>query len=116
MRPPPLPRLTRRERRPDAVLFLLERVDAADLTAHGLPDLFLNVGSGQEVSIAELARLICRVAGYQGQLLFDPDKPNGTPRKLMDSGRMAALGWRAETGLEAGIRAAYQWYCSPVES
>ncbi|TVR05952.1 MAG: GDP-L-fucose synthase [Spirochaetaceae bacterium] len=96
----------------DAVLFLLQHVNAADLARQGLPDLFLNVGSGREVTIADLARLICNAAGYPGERLFDTSKPNGTPRKLMDCSRMAALGWRAETELDTGIRTTYQWYQS----
>ena len=86
-----------------AVQFALERIDAGQLTAMGLPDLFLNVGSGEEISIRGLAELICRVAGYEGKLVYDTSRPNGTPRKLMDSGRLCAAGWQFSVRLEDGI-------------
>jgi GDP-L-fucose synthase len=72
----------------------------------------LNVGVGSDVTIAELAQLIGRIVGYQGALRFDTTKPDGTPRKLLDVGRVHALGWRATTALEAGIRSTYDWYCA----
>ena len=87
----------------DAVVFLTERYDDAQ---------WLNVGVGADVTIAELAALISRVVGYTGTLQFDTSKPDGTPRKLLDVSRLHALGWRARTELEAGIRATYAWFCS----
>jgi GDP-L-fucose synthase len=71
----------------------------------GLP--FVNVGSGSDLTIRELAAKIGEVVGYRGALAFDTRKPDGTPRKLMDGARLAALGWRAQIGLEEGLRAAY---------
>ena len=68
----------------------------------------VNVGSGQEVSIAALARLVCHVVGFEGDLVFQTDKPDGTPRKLIDSSKLAAMGWRARTQLKDGVAAAYQ--------
>lgn len=70
----------------------------------------INCGAGKEVSIRGLAEIIARVVGYSGKLVFDPTKPDGTPRKVMDSSRMAALGWRPEISLEDGIASSYQWY------
>ena len=67
----------------------------------------INVGYGSDVTIAELAQTVARVVGYQGRVTFDVSKPDGTPRKLMDSGRLNALGWRAKMGLESGLREAY---------
>lgn len=64
----------------------------------------LNVGTGKDLTIRELAELICRVVGFDGDLVFDPAKPDGTPRKLLDVTRVAALGWKAQTTLEQGIR------------
>jgi GDP-L-fucose synthase len=64
----------------------------------------LNVGVGEDLTIRELAELICRIIGFEGELVFDPSKPDGTPRKLLDVRRIHALGWRARTGLEQGIR------------
>jgi GDP-L-fucose synthase len=64
----------------------------------------LNVGTGEDLTIRELAELICKVVGFEGELVFDPSKPDGTPRKLLDVSRIHALGWKAETALEDGIR------------
>ncbi|MEA3393339.1 MAG: GDP-L-fucose synthase [Pseudomonadota bacterium] len=68
----------------------------------------INVGYGSDVTIAELAHAIARVVGYQGRVTFDASRPDGTPRKLMDSSRLNALGWLAKTGLEEGLARAYQ--------
>jgi GDP-L-fucose synthase len=65
------------------------------------------MGYGEELSIAELAKLISGVAGYTGRVRFDTAKPDGTPRKLLDSSRLLALGWRPKVGLEEGIARAY---------
>ncbi len=70
----------------------------------------LNVGTGTDVTIRELAETIARVTGFRGELVFDPSKPDGTPRKLLDVSRLQALGWAATIGLEAGLRDAYAWY------
>ena len=72
-------------------------------------DAPINVGSGEETSIADLARAIARVVGYTGRIVFDSSKPDGTPRKLLDSGRIRALGWRPAIDLESGLRDAYFW-------
>lgn len=70
----------------------------------------INVGTGVDVSIRELAETVARVAGFKGKLTFDASKPDGTPRKLLDVTRLAALGWRASIALEDGLRDAYAWY------
>jgi GDP-L-fucose synthase len=76
--------------------------------AHTLPQQSLiNVGYGSDVSIAELARLVGKVVGYSGEIVFDTSKPDGTPRKLMDSGRLRGLGWAPSIDLEAGLTATY---------
>jgi GDP-L-fucose synthase len=64
----------------------------------------LNVGTGEDLTIRELAELICRLVGFDGELVFDSSKPDGTPRKLLDVSRIHALGWKAQTTLERGIR------------
>jgi GDP-L-fucose synthase len=74
----------------------------------------LNVGTGTDITIRELAELIARVAGYRGEFVFDRSKPDGMPRKVMDVGRLAALGWNAKTPLEEGFRRAYDWYVANV--
>lgn len=70
----------------------------------------INVGSGVDCTIRELAETIAQVTGYTGRLVFDARKPDGTPRKLLDVSRLAALGWRATIGLEDGLRDAYAWF------
>lgn len=89
----------------DALVFLLRHYSAED---------HINVGSGVETSIAELARTVARVVGFAGELVFDASKPDGTPRKLMDNARIEALGWQAKTPLEDGIAATYDWYLRNV--
>ena len=69
----------------------------------------INVGCGSDVSIAELAGLIARLSGYEGRIAFDTSQPDGTPRKLLDVGRLRSLGWEAAIGLEEGIRATHDW-------
>ena len=68
----------------------------------------INVGCGSDVTIAELAQTVARVVGYAGRITFDASKPDGPPRKLMDSGRLTAMGWSARVGLEQGLRQTYQ--------
>jgi GDP-L-fucose synthase len=70
----------------------------------------LNIGPGEDVSIRELAEIIAKVVGYRGAVEWDTSKPDGTPRKLLDSSRMKALGWTTKTSLEDGIRQTYDWY------
>ena len=82
----------------DAVVFLAKEYSQ---------DEHINVGSGSEVTIRDLAELVARVVGFAGRLVWDASKPDGTPRKLMDSGRLAALGWTAQIGLEEGLRRTY---------
>ena len=85
----------------DGCVFLLEHYSGAE---------HVNVGSGEELTIADLAHLICEELGYQGTLQFDTTKPDGTPRKLMSSARLAAMGWTRNIALRDGIRATYQWF------
>ena len=82
----------------DALVFLLQNYDEAG---------HINVGTGQEVSIRELHEIVAKVIGWNGRFVFDSAKPDGTPRKLMDSSRLHALGWRPRIGLEDGIRSTY---------
>jgi GDP-L-fucose synthase len=70
----------------------------------------INVGSGVDCTVRELAETIARITGYSGRLVWDTSKPDGTPRKLMDVSRLAALGWRSRIGLEDGLRDAYRWF------
>ncbi|MDI9728297.1 GDP-L-fucose synthase [Stutzerimonas stutzeri] len=75
----------------------------------------INVGTGVDCTIRELAETIARVTGFGGRLTFDASKPDGTPRKLMDVSRLKALGWQASIGLEDGLRDAYAWFVTNVE-
>jgi len=70
----------------------------------------INVGTGVDCTIRELAETVARVTGFKGQLVFDATKPDGTPRKLMDVSRLKLLGWQAQTSLEDGLRLAYDWF------
>jgi GDP-L-fucose synthase len=69
----------------------------------------INVGSGEEVHISELARIIAEVVGFRGRLVFDSSKPDGTPRKILDSGRLRNLGWKPKISLAEGVKNTYQW-------
>ena len=88
----------------DACVHLMEHHSAAAIGE------FVNIGTGQEISIRELAMLIVEIAGYRGHLAYDKSKPDGTPRKLLDVSRMAALGWTSRIGLRVGIKAVYTDY------
>ncbi|AIQ14167.1 GDP-L-fucose synthase family protein [Paenibacillus durus] len=90
----------------DACVFLMEHYDGSE---------FLNVGTGEDLSIRELAEMVKTVVGYDGELLFDAGKPDGTPRKLLDVAKLEKLGWKAKTGLEAGLREAYRYYLDHVK-
>jgi GDP-L-fucose synthase len=79
------------------------------LMEHPSPPEIVNVGTGVDVTIAELAVLVRSVVGFEGQILWDPSKPDGTPRKLLNVDRLSALGWRASIGLEEGVRETYGW-------
>lgn len=85
----------------DACLFLMRGYD---------DERIVNVGVGEDVSIAELAELVRRVVGFAGEIVRDASKPDGTPRKLLDVSRLHGLGWRARIGLEEGIRETYRWF------
>ena len=87
----------------DACVFLLR---------HYSDESHINVGSGREISILDLAAMVARIVGYGGAITCDASKPDGTPRKLMDSGRLEALGWRPSIGLEDGIADVYRRFCA----
>lgn len=75
----------------------------------------INVGSGEDISIAELARLIARVTGFEGRITFDTTKPDGTPRKLLDVTRLEQMGWKPSIGLEDGIATTYRWFLDNID-
>lgn len=100
----------------DASVFLMNLPDDqyGDLLTYPDAPALINIGSGQEISIARLAGLVREVVGYQGEIVFDTDKPDGTPRKLADSSRLHALGWQHRIELEDGVRDAYRWFVDNV--
>jgi len=85
-----------------ACRFLLENYNSPEI---------VNVGCGEDVTIRELATLVCEVVGFTGELVFDTTKPDGTPRKLLDTGKLTALGWRPRIALREGLAETYAWYC-----
>ena len=94
----------------EASLFVLE-LDKATYTANTEPMLsHINVGTGTDVSIMDLAQMVAKVTGFKGAISNDPSKPDGTMKKLMDVSRLADMGWRARVGLEEGIAETYQWF------
>ncbi len=89
----------------DAVVYLLETYDA---------EAIVNLGWGEDVTIAELAGLVAQVSGFKGTLTFDASKPDGTPRKLLDTTRLTSLGWKPKISLEQGIEQTYAWFIEHV--
>jgi GDP-L-fucose synthase len=85
----------------DACLFLLRHHESSEI---------VNIGCGEDLTIRELAETVCRMVGFQGKLVFDSSKPDGTPRKLLDIGRIRAMGWSPRIPLEQGIKDAYEWF------
>lgn len=97
-------------------MHLMELVDeqiAPELLSYPKP-CFVNLGTGEDVTIRELAETVRAVVGYSGNIAFDASKPDGTPRKLQDVSRMHGLGWRHKVELEEGIRRTYQWYMQNI--
>ncbi|HTV39932.1 MAG TPA: GDP-L-fucose synthase [Candidatus Sulfotelmatobacter sp.] len=86
----------------DACLFLMENYSG---------EHFVNVGSGSEITIRELSESVARIVGFEGRIVWDSSKPDGTPRKLVDSSHLFALGWKPRVGLEEGVRLAYDDFC-----
>jgi GDP-L-fucose synthase len=91
----------------DACVHLMERYDGSEI---------VNVGVGEDVTIRELAERVRETVGYRGELVFDPSKPDGAPRKLLDVGRLAALGWRARIPLAEGIASTYRWFLDHADT
>ena len=99
-----------------ASLFVLD-LPKTDYEANTQPMLsHINVGSGTDISILELAQKVATVTGYTGRIITDPSKPDGTPRKLMDVSRLTQMGWSAQIGLDQGLAETYQWFLANSES
>jgi len=84
-----------------AAVFLMGAYDSPEI---------INIGTGEDLSIRELAEMVCRVIGFRGEIVYDSSRPDGTPRKLLDVSRLKALGWKPSIALEDGIRQTWQWY------
>ena len=91
----------------DACLFLMDRYESPEI---------INVGVGEDISIHELAMLVREIVGFEGQIVLDPSKPDGTPRKLLDTSRVTSMGWRPRIKLAEGIEATYLWYVEHLDS
>lgn len=113
----------------DASLFLMEKIDAWNLSPYHpksnleyrtlniepiLPDYLINIGTGKDLTIEELAYIIKNTVGFIGEINFDLTKPDGTPRKLLDVSKITELGWKPAISLEEGIKRTYEWYCGGV--
>lgn len=85
----------------DALVFLMKNYSEHD---------HINVGTGEEVTIGDLARAVIEAVGFEGELVFDTSRPDGAPRKLMDSSRLLGLGWKPKVTLQGGLKQAYKWY------
>lgn len=91
----------------DASVYLMNNYDGTDI---------VNIGVGEDVTIRELAELVKDIVGFNGSLLFDSAKPDGTPRKLLDVSRLHAIGWKANISLSDGVSQTYRWYLDNIES
>jgi GDP-L-fucose synthase len=92
----------------DACVFLIEKYDYSEIGE------FINIGTGRDISIEDLALMIRDIVGFRGEIVWDSTKPDGTPKKLLDISRIKALGWEPKTSLQEGIRKTYQWYLKAV--
>ena len=98
----------------DALVFLMDHFDAGrDPEAE---KMFVNVGVGEDLSIRELAELVQRIVGFQGEIVWNTAMPDGTPQKLLDVSRLTAMGWKAKHSLEAGLHKTYEWYVNEPTS
>jgi GDP-L-fucose synthase len=86
----------------DACVYLLNHYNEPEI---------INIGVGKDISIRELAELIQKIVGFQGEIIWDTGKPDGTPQKLLNVGHLSQLGWKAHIGLEKGLAKTYRWYC-----
>lgn len=98
-----------------ASLYVMD-LDTSTYQANTQPMLsHINVGTGTDISISELAHIIAEITGYKGRIVFDTSKPDGTQRKLMDVSRLSKMGWSATIDIQNGIRETYRWFCEHQE-
>lgn len=98
----------------DAIIFMMENIEAKDLYDKGVSHI--NIGSGKDLSINDLAEMIADVIGFKGKIVHDESKPDGTPRKLMDVSRINSLGWKYKTELREGLVKTYKWFKENLET
>lgn len=94
----------------EAIVFLMENTDAAAIYGDGVSHV--NIGCGEDITIRQLAETIKLIVGFEGEIHFDAEKPDGTPRKLLDISRIKAMGWTPSTSLEDGLKTTYEWFQS----
>jgi GDP-L-fucose synthase len=96
----------------DACVYVMEKVDFDDLKPQGreIRNVHINIGTGKEVSIRQLAEIIAQTVGYEGEFIFNADKPDGTMRKLTDPSKLHQLGWHHQIEIEQGVEKLYNWY------
>jgi len=97
----------------DACVFLMENIDFKDTYNKNdkeIRNTHINIGTGEDISIQELAMLIKKIVGYKGELYFNTEKPDGTMIKLTDPSKLHSLGWKHKVELEEGIKTVYEWY------
>jgi len=101
----------------DACVYMLEKIDFKDLIPKGkeIRNTHINIGTGKEISIADLAKLIAKTVGYNGKFIFNSDKPDGTLRKLTDPSQLHRLGWKHRIDIEEGVEKLYKWYIRNYE-
>ena len=92
----------------EAIVFLMENADAAVIYGQGISHV--NIGCGTDIAIGDLAELIRQIVGFQGEIRFDAEKPDGTPRKLLDISRLSKMGWAPKISLDDGLRKTYDWF------
>lgn len=90
----------------EACLYLMQNYDGSEL---------VNIGSGEEISIRELAELIRDVVGYNGELVFDSSKPDGTPRRVLDNSKITSMGWKPKIDIKEGLRREYEYYVNMLQ-
>ncbi len=101
----------------DACVFLMTTDALASLSgSNPQTSSFLNIGTGRDITIKEVAALICDIVRFSGKTVYNPEQPDGTPQKLLDTSKMNKLGWRPQFGLREGLTDAYRWYCAQIDS
>ena len=100
----------------DACVYIMENVDFKDLIPEGkeVRNTHINIGTGKEISIAGIAKLIAKIVGYEGKFVFNVDKPDGTMRKLTDPSQLHRLGWKHQIDIEEGVKKIYEWYLKSI--